>query len=198
MNNKIIVLFLYFIFALSIYSQNKYKTFNNSNIVEYRKKDGLPSNNITSVAQTLDGYLWFSGPEGTFRFDGYEFAYIGEEYDIPEMQAIYYDSLNSTLYFASTNKFATFDGNEFRSFDTSSGLCPRRSALRRRYCMKSRLTGQFLHPQRFVPGSLRVRFPRYLFPHGSCRFGIPDPGACLRVLVQKDAVCYAKGFLIFL
>ena len=92
--SRIITLLLCFIFISNTYSQNKYKTLNNSDIVEYRKKDGLPSNNFSSVVQTKDGYIWFSGPEGTFRFDGYEFAYLAEEYGIPEMQAIYYDSTN--------------------------------------------------------------------------------------------------------
>ena len=102
-------------------AQNKYKTLSNSDIVKYRMKDGLPSNNITKVVQTNDGYLWFSGPEGTFRFDGYEFDFIGEEYGIPEMESIYYDSINNKLYFASPHKFAIFNGVEFKTFDYSEG-----------------------------------------------------------------------------
>ena len=105
----------------NLQAQNKYKTLNNSDIVEYRKKDGLPSNNFTSVVQTNDGYIWFSGPEGTFRFDGYEFAFIAEEYGIPEMQSIFYDNDNNILYFASPEKFAIFDGTDFKTYDYSDG-----------------------------------------------------------------------------
>jgi len=102
-------------------AQNKYKTLSNSDIVEYRMKDGLPSNNFTSTVQTNDGYLWFSGPEGTFRYDGYEFAYLGVEYGIPEMQSIFYDADNNMLYFASPEKFASFDGTDFKTYDNSDG-----------------------------------------------------------------------------
>ncbi|MBL1214574.1 MAG: SpoIIE family protein phosphatase [Ignavibacteriae bacterium] len=121
MLNKILSLFLCFILSASIYSQNKYKTLNNSDIVEFRKKDGLPSNNFSSVVQTKDGYIWFSGPEGTFRFDGYEFAYLAEEYGIPEMQAIYYDSTKNVMYFASPENFASFDGIKFKTYNKSNG-----------------------------------------------------------------------------
>jgi len=105
----------------NVNAQNKYKTLSNSDIIEYRKKDGLPSNNFTNVVQTNDGYLWFSGPEGTFRYDGYEFSYLGKEYGIPEMQSIFYDSTKNILYFASPEKFASFDGSKFKSYDNSTG-----------------------------------------------------------------------------
>lgn len=115
------VVLIYSFSLLSIIAQNKYKTLNNSDIVEYRMKDGLPSNNFTSTVQTQDGYLWFSGPEGTFRFDGYEFNYIGEEYGIPEMQSVFYDSNSNMLYFASPEKFASFDGTNFQTYDNLDG-----------------------------------------------------------------------------
>ena len=114
-------LFTCVFFIVNINAQNKYKTLSNSDIVEYRMKDGLPSNNFTSVVQTNDGYLWFSGPEGTFRYDGYEFAYLGKEYGIPEMQSIYYDTNKNILYFASPEKFASFDGSKFKTYDNSAG-----------------------------------------------------------------------------
>ncbi|MBL3655144.1 AraC family transcriptional regulator [Fulvivirga sediminis] len=39
----------------------------------YSKKDGLSSNNVTSFAQTPDGYLWLGTTDGLNRFDGYSF-----------------------------------------------------------------------------------------------------------------------------
>jgi signal transduction histidine kinase len=119
---KKICMILIFIFLLgNLYAQNKYKTFGNSDIVEYRSKDGLPSTKFTNTVKTNDGYIWLSGPEGTFRFDGYEFAFVGKEYGIPEMQSIYYDSTKNMLYFASPDKFATFNGKKFNTYDASSG-----------------------------------------------------------------------------
>ncbi len=118
---KLYIIFIISFLFVNVLAQNKYKTFGNSDIVEYRSKDGLPTNKFTNAIKTNDGYIWFSGPEGTFRFDGYEFAFVGEEYGIPEMQSIYYDSTKDMLYFASPDKFATFDGENFNSYDASSG-----------------------------------------------------------------------------
>jgi len=36
-------------------------------------KDGLPSGNITAIAQDTDGYLWLGTSEGLARFDGFQF-----------------------------------------------------------------------------------------------------------------------------
>jgi serine phosphatase RsbU (regulator of sigma subunit) len=117
-----ICIFLVLIYsAVDLYAQNKYKTLNNSDIVEYRSKDGLPSTVFSNAVKTKDGYIWLSGAEGTFRFDGYEFATVGKEYGIPEMQSIYYDSTKNILYFASPDKFATFDGSKFKIYNASSG-----------------------------------------------------------------------------
>ena len=40
----------------------------------WRKKDGLPSDNIRDIAQTPDGYLWLATPSGLVRFDGVPFV----------------------------------------------------------------------------------------------------------------------------
>ncbi len=118
---KMCIVLIFISLLGNLYAQNKYKTFGNSDIVEFRSKDGLPSTKFTNAVKTNDGYIWLSGPEGTFRFDGYEFAFVGNEYGIPEMQSIYYDSTKNMLYFASPEKFATFDGEKFASYDASSG-----------------------------------------------------------------------------
>lgn len=119
-NKLLMVLTLLFLIG-NLSAQNKYKTFGNSDIVEYRSKDGLPSTKFTNSVKTNDGYVWLSGAEGTFRFDGYDFAFVGREYGIPEMQSVYYDSTKNMLYFASPDKFATFDGKNFKTYDASSG-----------------------------------------------------------------------------
>ena len=77
--NKMWIILIFSLLLGNVYAQNKYKTFGNSDIVEYRSKDGLPSTKFTNTVKTNDGYIWLSGPEGTFRFDGYEFAFVGKE-----------------------------------------------------------------------------------------------------------------------
>ena len=39
----------------------------------WRSDDGLPNNNVTSIAQTQDGYLWVANPTALARFDGVRF-----------------------------------------------------------------------------------------------------------------------------
>jgi ligand-binding sensor domain-containing protein/signal transduction histidine kinase len=43
----------------------------------WQTKDGLPINEIYSIAQTRDGYLWLATPEGLVRFDGVRFTVFG-------------------------------------------------------------------------------------------------------------------------
>ncbi|MBT4035179.1 MAG: helix-turn-helix domain-containing protein [Candidatus Marinimicrobia bacterium] len=39
--------------------------------------EGLPTNSVTALAQTSDGYLWLGTPEGLIRFDGFRFEHFG-------------------------------------------------------------------------------------------------------------------------
>src|SRR5580765_557150 len=39
----------------------------------WQSDDGLPNNNVTSLAQTADGYLWAANPSVLVRFDGVQF-----------------------------------------------------------------------------------------------------------------------------
>ncbi len=42
----------------------------------WQTEDGLPNNNVNSIAQTADGFLWVATPVGLARFDGVTFDYI--------------------------------------------------------------------------------------------------------------------------
>jgi len=105
----------------TIFAQQHTKTEANADIVEYTSKEGLPTTNISKIFQTKDGYIWLSGIEGTFRFDGYDFDEIGREYGVQEMQNIYYDLEKNIIYFASPEKFIVFNGNEFKVFGKKDG-----------------------------------------------------------------------------
>src|SRR5688572_14674902 len=59
---------LTFVVSLS-FAQYKPLRFKN-----FGKEDGLSSTDITSIAQTPDGYLWIGTSDGLNRFDGYEFV----------------------------------------------------------------------------------------------------------------------------
>ncbi len=43
---------------------------------KWKKEHGLPSTTILSIAQTSDGYMWFSTPLGLVKFDGLKFSTI--------------------------------------------------------------------------------------------------------------------------
>ena len=49
----------------------------------WNSSDGLPENAVTGIAQTRDGYLWVSTPEGLARFNGRQFK-IFDQSNVPE------------------------------------------------------------------------------------------------------------------
>ena len=45
----------------------------------WQSESGLPQNNVNSIAQTPDGYLWLATAEGLARFDGVKFTVFVSE-----------------------------------------------------------------------------------------------------------------------
>ncbi|NOX19476.1 MAG: hypothetical protein GXO87_14510, partial [Chlorobi bacterium] len=109
------------ILSNTIFAQQHTKTEANADLIEYTSKEGLPTTDIAKIFQTKDGYIWLSGIEGTFRFDGYDFDEIGREYGVQQMQNMYYDSTKNVIYFASPKKFIVFDGIEFKVYGEKEG-----------------------------------------------------------------------------
>jgi len=48
-------------------------------------RDGLPHNQVNSIAQTPEGYLWFATWEGVVRYNGQEFRSFGRN-NVPALQ----------------------------------------------------------------------------------------------------------------
>ncbi len=119
--SKYLMLFIFFVFSSLALSQQKQKTEANADLIEYTNKEGLPSTNIANIIQTKDGFIWLSGIEGTYRFNGYEFEEVGTDIELPSMQRMYYDSTKNVMYFASPKKFITFDGKEFKVYTENEG-----------------------------------------------------------------------------
>ncbi len=118
---KYLIIPVLFVFSSTILSQQKQKTESNADLIEYSNKEGLPTTNISSVIQTKDGFIWISGIEGTYRFNGYEFEEVGNDIGLPTMQSMYYDSTKNVMYFASPKKFITFNGKEFKVYTENEG-----------------------------------------------------------------------------
>jgi len=110
-----------FVFSSLISAQQKQKTEANSDLIEYTNKEGLPTTNISNIVQTKDGFIWISGIEGTYRFNGYEFEEVGNDIGLPAMQGMYYDSTKNIMYFASAAKFISFNGKEFKVYTENEG-----------------------------------------------------------------------------
>ena len=41
---------------------------------QFNTANGLPNNNIRSLAQDAKGFIWMGSPNGLYRFDGYFFT----------------------------------------------------------------------------------------------------------------------------
>ncbi len=51
----------------------------------WQTAQGLPSNTVTSILQTRDGWLWIGTTHGLARFDGREFTTLGESDGLPSL-----------------------------------------------------------------------------------------------------------------
>ncbi len=119
---RYMLIFCMVILTSFIYSQERQKTEANSDLVEYTNKEGLPSTNIAKIIQTRDGFIWISGIEGTYRFNGYEFEEVGADIGLQTMQNMYYDSVSNVMYFASPDKLIKVDGNDFKVYTEKEGF----------------------------------------------------------------------------
>ncbi|MDP2364195.1 MAG: hypothetical protein Q8M94_10555, partial [Ignavibacteria bacterium] len=118
---KNLIILILFLFSSVLISQQKLKTEANADLIEYTNKEGLPTTNISNIVQTKYGFIWISGIEGTYRFNGYEFEEVESDIGLPTMQAMYYDSTKNVMYFASPKKFITFNGKEFKVYTENEG-----------------------------------------------------------------------------
>ncbi len=88
---------------------------------KWQMADGFPSDEITSIAQAGDGYLWFATSKGLVRFDGQKFAIVSfaEQKQIAPRKtatplALYTDSAGK-LWIGSTAGLTTYNYHS-RSF----------------------------------------------------------------------------------
>lgn len=62
------------------------KPLSQSSIDQWTGKDGLISNNLTSIVQATDGFLWITTYNGLIRFDGHTFLLFDRE-NVPFLQS---------------------------------------------------------------------------------------------------------------
>ena len=86
---KIVLPFIcFFLLSANLYAQQSPLVFKNIS-----RGNGLPVDEITTLAQDSSGFIWIGTPEGLFRYDG--FIFKGFSFDILVFLAprkLYYES----------------------------------------------------------------------------------------------------------
>lgn len=93
-------------FCLVIFGQNySYK--------QYTVFDGLPQNQLTSLYQDKDGFIWLASKGGISRFDGKNFKKFHIQNEPPGYISGFFE-FNKQLFCYTRNKIARLQGNAFQ------------------------------------------------------------------------------------
>lgn len=89
-------------------------------------RDGLPHNQVNSIAQTPEGYLWFATWEGVVRYNGQEFRSFGRN-NVPALQdsgirAVSVGPTGSLVVSTSRGGVSVLRGEEWTTYTTKEGL----------------------------------------------------------------------------
>lgn len=91
----------------------------------YRTEQGLPQNEVRSIAQTPDGYLWFATRDGLARFDGVRFVVFRKD----NTPGIGHNMLGALLvdragrlWIATGDGLSCYEHGRFRRYTQMDGL----------------------------------------------------------------------------
>jgi ligand-binding sensor domain-containing protein len=88
--------------------------------------DGLPSNALTQVRQSADGYIWVGTEEGLARFDGSRFVTFDDANfpDLPQNHIEWlWSASDSTIWIQTIDRQAVhFRNGRFNTYDAEAGL----------------------------------------------------------------------------
>lgn len=89
-------------------------------------RNGLPHNQVNSVAQTREGYLWFATWEGLVRYNGQEFRNFGRQ-NVPELldngiRAVAVSRSGDLVVGTSRGGVSVLRGQKWRTYSTANGL----------------------------------------------------------------------------
>jgi ligand-binding sensor domain-containing protein/AraC-like DNA-binding protein len=99
-------------------------------VTQWETADGIPANEILSITQTPDGYLWIATPNGLVRFDGIKFSVIpfAEKEKIAPLETIEPVTLlvdrAGILWIGSSGVLTSynFQTGRFKTFTSHDGL----------------------------------------------------------------------------
>ncbi len=89
-------------------------------------RDGLPHNQVNSIAQTPEGYLWFATWEGVVRYNGQEFRAFGRN-NVPAMmdsgiRSVTVGPSGALVVATSRGGVSVLRGEEWTTYTTDNGL----------------------------------------------------------------------------
>lgn len=92
---------------------------------EWSSRSGLPTNLITSILQTADGYIWFGTANGLLRFDGHQFT-VFNNLNIPGLSDNKVNSLyvnrEGVLWFSTNEGLFRYSNGNFKKYNQEDGL----------------------------------------------------------------------------
>ena len=106
-------------------AQEQTRPLSQYSIRTYTTEQGLPQNQVRTIAQTQDGYLWFGTNDGLARFDGVKFTIYRQE-STPEIghnsfSVLLVDHLGR-LWIATGDGLSCYENGKFRRFTMTDGL----------------------------------------------------------------------------
>ena len=89
-------------------------------------RDGLPHNQVNSIAQTPEGYLWFATWEGVVRYNGQEFRAFGRN-NVPGLKdsgirSVRVGPSGALVVATSRGGVSVLRGEEWSTYTTANGL----------------------------------------------------------------------------
>ena len=99
-------------------------TFDGTSWEIYTEDDGLGDNRISCINEDSNGNIWVGEKNGISKYDGAEWVYFGMEDGLPfgGVNEISFDSNNDLWLANSIFGMIHFDGIDFTTYNTSSGL----------------------------------------------------------------------------
>ncbi len=106
------------------------KTIEQYLVDQWEMADGIPSNEILSIAQTPEGYLWIATSKGLVKFDGMKFSIspLAEKEKIDPLKTITLEALfvdrAGTLWIGSSVGLTSYNyqTGQFKTYTSSDGL----------------------------------------------------------------------------
>ena len=155
----------------------------------WQTDDGLPAANVTGIAQTKDGLLWFATQSGLAQFDGVEFEVVPVPVGRaqPIIRVMLCDHAENFWLAEDSGVIVRFGKGAARMFTTANGL-------------SDSLALQLIEtPDHnvwvcYADGSVFRITPDYQITRFTSADGLNEDGICSLTLDARGVLCFVKGF----